>query len=283
MGRLTSMTTTRAIVALAGAAHPQPTLAVTAGAAALAVATGRDWSGIAAVALAVLASQLAVGWHNDWLDAGRDRAAARTDKPIALGHVAAHSVATASVVAAVATIPLGLLSGWRAALAATIGLGSALAYNWPLKFTPLSPLPYMVSFGALPAFVMLGRPDADGVPWWLVGAGATLGAGAHFANVLPDVDDDLRHGVRGLPQRLGRPASTAIAAALVMAVSLLLAFGPAGVPRPVGIGSIAVAALTLAVGGYLQRHRPGSRAAFRAVLVVAMIDVGLLVTAGALS
>jgi 4-hydroxybenzoate polyprenyltransferase len=282
MGRLTFVTTIRSVVALAGAAHPQPTLAVTAGAAALAVATGRDWPGIAAVALTVLASQLAVGWHNDWLDAGRDRAARRSDKPIARGQVSAHRVAMAAVVAAAATIPLGLLSGWRAALVGTIGLGSALAYNWPLKFTPLSPLPYVVSFGALPAFVILGRPDGAGVPWWLVGAGATLGAGAHFANVLPDLDDDLRQGVRGLPPRLGRPASTAIAAALVMAVSLLLAFGPAGPARPVGIAGLAAAALTLAIGGFLQWHRPRSRAAFRAVLVVAMIDVCLLVTAGAL-
>ena len=282
MGRLTFVTMIRATVALAGAAHPQPTVAVTAGAAALAVVSGRDWPGIAAVALAVLASQLAVGWHNDWLDAERDRAAQRRDKPIAVGDVSAHSVAVAAVVAAAAEIPLGLLSGWRAALAGAIGLGSALAYNWPLKFTPLSPLPYVVSFGALPAFVLLGRPGADGVPWWLIGASATLGAGAHFANVLPDLDDDLRQGVRGLPQRLGRPASTAIAAVLVMAVSLLLAFGPAGLPRPAGIIGLAAAVLTLAAGGCLQWHRPRSHSAFRAVLVVVMIDVGLLVAAGAL-
>lgn len=276
------MVTIRAIVALAGAAHPLPTLAVTAAAAALAAATGRDWPGVAAVAVAVLASQLAVGWHNDWLDAGRDRAAQRRDKPIALGHISARGVAMAAVAAAAATIPLLLLSGVRAAVAGAIGLGSALAYNWPLKFTPLSPLPYIVSFGALPVFVTLGRPDVAGVPYWLLGASAALGAGAHFANVLPDLDDDLRLGVRGLPQRVGRSASTAIAAALVMAVSLLLTFGPAGPPRVAGIISLAVAVLTLATGGYLQWRRPRSRAAFRAVLLVAIVDVGLLVSAWAL-
>lgn len=272
----------RAVAALASATHLQPTLAVTAGAAALAIATGRDAAGVAAVALAILASQLAVGWHNDWLDAGRDLAAGRNDKPIVRGLLSPRTVGMASAVAAAATIPLALLSGAPAALAAAIGLGSALAYNWPLKFTPLSPLPYVVSFGALPAFVVLGRPEAGAPPWWLIAAGATLGAGAHFANVLPDLDDDLRHGVRGLPQRLGRPASTAIAAALVLGVSLLLTFGPAGPPPVAGTVSLAAAAVTLAIGGYWQWRRPQSRAAFGAVLLVALIDVGLLLTAGAL-
>jgi 4-hydroxybenzoate polyprenyltransferase len=273
--------TVRTIMALVGAAHPQPTLAVTAGTSALAIATGRDGPGVAAVALAVLVSQLAVAWHNDWLDVERDRAAGRRDKPFARGQLSPRIIAMAAAVAAAATIPLALLSGVPAALAAAIGLGSALAYNWPLKFTPLSPLPYVVSFGALPAFVILGQPDVGPIPWWLIAAGATLGAGAHFANVLPDVDDDLRHGVRGLPQRLGRPASTAIAGALVMAVSLLLTFGPAGPPPVAGIISLVAAALILASGGYVQWHRPQSRAAFGAVLLVAMIDVGLLLTAGA--
>jgi 4-hydroxybenzoate polyprenyltransferase len=273
---------TRTVLAFAGATHPQPTLAVTAGAAALAIATGRDAPGVAAVALAILASQAAVGWHNDWIDAERDRAANRPDKPVARGQLSPHSVAVAAAVAAAATIPLALLSGLPAALVAAIGLGSALAYNWRLKFTLLSPLPYMVSFAALPAFVILGRPGAGPPPSWLIAAGATLGAGAHFANVLPDVDDDLRQGVRGLPQRLGRAASTAIAAALVMTVSLLLTFGPAGPPPVAGVISLVASALTLAIGGYLQWRRPQSRAAFGAVLVVAMIDVGLLLAAGAL-
>jgi 4-hydroxybenzoate polyprenyltransferase len=272
----------RTLVALTGAAHPQATLAVTAGAAALAIATGRDGAGVAAVAVAILASQLAVAWHNDWLDVERDRAAGRRDKPLARGQLPARNVALAAAVAAVATVPLALLSGVPAALAAAIGLGSALAYNWPLKFTVLSPLPYVLSFGALPAFVILGRPHGGPIPWWLIAAGATLGAGAHFANVLPDIDDDLRQGVTGLPQRLGRPASTAIAAGLVMAVSLLLTLGPAGPPPVAGVISLAAAGLTLTVGGYLQWKRPQSRAAFRAVLLVAMIDVGLLLTAGAL-
>jgi 4-hydroxybenzoate polyprenyltransferase len=271
---------TRTVGALARATHPQPTLAVTTGAAALALATGRDGPGVAAVAVTVLASQVAVGWHNDWLDADRDAAARRRDKPLARSELSRRVVGWAAATAAVVTLPLALLSGVAAALVAAIGLGSALAYNWPLKFTPASPLPYIVSFGALPAFVVLGRPDAPTPPWWLVAAGAALGAGAHFANVLPDLDDDLRQGVRGLPQRLGRPASTAVAAVLVMAVTALLTFGPTGPPPVAGVVGLSAAVVILAVGGYWQWRRPRSRVGFRAVLLVALIDVGLLLLAG---
>ncbi|NED56002.1 hypothetical protein G3I24_34620, partial [Micromonospora aurantiaca] len=67
---------------------------------------------------------------------------------------------------------------------ATLGLVSALLYNRPLKSTPVSVLPYAVSFGALPAFVVLALPGSPVPPAWLVAAAALLGAGAHFANVL---------------------------------------------------------------------------------------------------
>src|SRR5690606_28983533 len=121
-GRLSSVGMIRVVGALVRATHPLPTLAVTVGAAALALATGRDGPGVAAVAVTVLASQLAVGWHNDWLDAGRDAAAHRKDKPLARGDLPPRVVAWASAVAAVATVPLALLSGVPAALVAAIGL-----------------------------------------------------------------------------------------------------------------------------------------------------------------
>jgi 4-hydroxybenzoate polyprenyltransferase len=270
----------RTVAALAGASHPEPAAAVTAGSAMLAIATGRDAPGVAAVAIAILASQLAVGWHNDWLDVERDRASGRRDKPLARDVLSRRTVAIAAAVAATATVPLALLSGMTAALVAALGLASALAYNWPVKFTPLSPLPYMVSFAALPAFVVIGRPGPGGPPWWLLIAGATLGAGAHFANVLPDLDDDLRHGVRGLPHRLGRDLSTAIAAVLLAGVSVLLVVGPPGPPSSVGVVGLCGAVLVLMVGGYAQRRRSTSRAAFRAVLFAALIDAVLLLMAG---
>jgi 4-hydroxybenzoate polyprenyltransferase len=267
----------RTALGLIKACHPEPTAAVTAVATLLALATGRGLPGVLAAAAAVLASQLAVGWSNDAIDAARDAAVGRRDKPIVAGAVSRRTVAVCAAVAAAATVPLGLLSGVAAGLVATVGLASALLYNWPLKSTPASVLPYAVSFAALPAFVVLGvsRP-----PWWLLTAGALLGAGAHFANVLPDFDDDAHTGVRGLPHRIGPRASVVAAAALLFAATAVLAFGPPGPASWAGVLAFAGAAVVLGAGAYAASHRPASRAAFRSVLVVAVLDVVLLLSAG---
>jgi 4-hydroxybenzoate polyprenyltransferase len=246
----------------------------------LAVSTGRDPSGVLAVALTVAASQLAVGWHNDWLDAERDAASGRPDKPIATGAVSRRLIGACAITAAVATVPLAFLSGPTAAVAAIIGMLSSLSYNWPLKFTTLSVLPYVVSFAALPAFVVLGLPGSPRPPWWLIAAGACLGGGAHFANVLSDLDDDARTGVRGLPHRLGLLRSTVAAAILLGVVSALLVFGPDGSPTPVALAGFGVALAVLFAGALGQWRRPESRSAFRAVIAAALVDVALLLTAG---
>ena len=63
----------RRVIPLLRACHLQPTLAVTAITATLAASAGRG-AGTLAVAVAVLAGQLSVGWSNDFVDRGRDRA-----------------------------------------------------------------------------------------------------------------------------------------------------------------------------------------------------------------
>jgi heme o synthase len=264
---------------LVRACHPEPTAAVTAVSAALAAAVGRGVAGTVAVAAAVLAGQLSIGWMNDLLDRDRDVLTARPDKPVAVGTLAPAVIRAAMVVAAAAVVPLSLLSGWLAGSLHLAAVASAWAYNLGVKATPLSVLPYAVSFGLLPAFVTAGLPGRP-VVGWLVAAGALLGAGAHFANVLPDIEDDLRTGVRGLPHRLGAGGSRLAAAALLLAASMVLALGPPGPPGRLGAGAVAVA-VACAVGAAVVGRRPGSRAAFLGVLVVAAVDVALLLGSGA--
>jgi 4-hydroxybenzoate polyprenyltransferase len=264
---------------LVRACHPEPTAAVTAVAAALAAAVGRGIPGTVAVAAAVLAGQLSVGWMNDYLDRDRDVRVDRADKPLVAGRLAPATLRTATVWAAVAVVPLSLLSGPVAGVLHLAAVASAWSYNLWLKATPLSVLPYAVSFGLLPAFITAGLPGHP-VVGWLVAAGALLGAGAHFANVLPDIDDDLATGVRGLPHRLGATGSRVAAAVLLTAASVVLAVGPPGPPGVLGIGAVAVA-VVCGIGAGVLGRRPGSRAAFLGVLVVAAVDVALLVSSGA--
>jgi heme o synthase len=247
----------------------------------LAVGVGhRGWS-IAGVAAAVAATQLSVGWVNDWLDADRDRVAGRTDKPVAAGAVDRRTVGLAGLISSLAIPFLGLPFGWAATVCITLVGVFALLYDWPLKSTPFSLLPYLVAFGLLPAFVVVALPGHPAPPAWLVAAGALLGGGAHFANVLPDLADDAATGVRGLPHRLGAAWSQVAAAALLLAATLTLVFGPAGPPSWAGISAAAAAVVVLPLGWYAARRARGRPVAmFRAVIVVALIDILLLIFSG---
>ena len=182
-----------------------------------------------------------------------------------------------------AVVPLSLLSGWRATIVHCVAVGLAWAYDLRLKATAWSIVPYTVAFGLLPVFVVLGLPGSPLPPWWAPLAGALLGAGAHFANTLPDLADDLATGVRGLPHRLGARVSRVLSAALLLSASVVLAFGP-GLPSSATSAALVVLALVLAVGlitaGSILGRRPGSRAPFRATMLVALVDVVLLVARG---
>ena len=145
--------------------------------------------------------QLSVGWHNDWLDAARDAAAGRPDKPVAAGAISRRAVGRSALTALIAAVPLSLASGWRPALAHLVAIALAWAYNARLKATVISFVPYAVAFPLLVAFVTLGAPHASWPPWWALAAAALLGCSAHLVNVVPDLADDLAAGDRGLPIR----------------------------------------------------------------------------------
>jgi 4-hydroxybenzoate polyprenyltransferase len=259
---------------LVRACHPEPTAAVTGLAAALAASVDASpWK----VGAAFLSGQLSVGWSNDWVDAERDTAVGRADKPVVQG-LPVPTVRAAALTALLACVPLSLLMGAWAGAAHLVAVASAWLYNARLKSTVLSFAPYALSFGLVPSVVTLGLPGQPAAPWWATAAGALLGVGAHGANVLPDLEDDLATGVRGLPHRLGRRATSALAGLALVSATVLLAVGPGtSVLGTVAVGlAVAVFGAGLAVGA-----RPGSRAPFLAVIVVAAVDVGLLLLRGA--
>jgi 4-hydroxybenzoate polyprenyltransferase len=277
-GRTPAWTLRRTLVGLGRACHPEPSVAVTAIAVTLAAAGGRPAPGVLAVGAAVLAGQLSVGWHNDWLDADRDLAAGRADKPVAQGGIGRPTVGRAAAAAAVAVVPLSFLSGWPAALTHLAAVALAWAYNGRLKSTAGSFVPYALSFPLLVAFVSLGQRGAPWPPWWELVTAALLGCGAHMVNAAPDIDDDLASGVAGLPQRLGYRRSLVAAAVLLLAATVVVVLGP-GRPGPAGLSALAAAVAVVAVAVVVGR-RPGSRWLFRGSMVVALIDVAALVVRG---
>ena len=265
-------------IALLGASHPGPTLVVTAITLGLALAVGAPPAPAALLTSGMLAGQLSVGWGNDWLDAKRDRVAGRHDKPVADGAVPVGVVRLAALVALAPAILLPVLASVPTGLLHVLFLASAWSYNLGLKATPASVLPYVVSFGSLPALATYLPSTPQAPPWWASAAGAAFGVAAHFANVVPDVAADRRAGIHGLPQLLGARASAVVAPAVLLGAALLVA-GHAAWP----IGGLAVAAaLACAIGGLAVglRPRPG-RAPFRAVMAAALCLVVALLASGA--
>lgn len=267
--------------ALAAACHPGPTVVVTALCTALAVAVGAPVRTVLLVLGTVLAGQLSIGWSNDWLDAARDRAVGRTDKPVVAGAVGPGTLRTAALAAVVVAMLLPLPLGPVAALAHAGVVAGGWAYNLGLKSSWLSWLPYAVAFGLLPTFVVLAVPG-DGRPaGWLVAVGAVLGVGAHLANVLPDLEDDAATGVRGLPHRLGRRVTGVLAPAVLAVAVGAAVLGPPGPPRPASAAVGALALVVAVASGVTGARRVRSRAPFALAMAVAGLCVVALAVGGA--
>jgi 4-hydroxybenzoate polyprenyltransferase len=237
--------------------HPAPTLAVTVLSGAMGAvlvlqsgqAVGDRWLMTVAT---VLGSQVFTGAINDLVDRAGDEAAGRVDKPLAGGDL---SPGTATWIAS-AGLALQLVASLRLGTAA-LALGalatlSALAYNLWLSRTPLSVLPYVVSFGLLPLWVAAGV----GVPLERVLPAVPLVApfatAAHLANAARDFAADGATGSRGLAQVLGPDTSVwaAYAAALAVGagVGAALVIGGRAGPAAIGLGLLGLVAVAQGAG-----------------------------------
>jgi 4-hydroxybenzoate polyprenyltransferase len=268
--------------ALAASCHPVPTVAVTVLSTVLVAAAGNGPLTCVVAAAAVLTGQLAIGWSNDALDAGRDRAVGRTDKPVAQGLVSSRTIWTATAVATVSTVPLSLLLGWRAGVLQLLVVFWGWLYNARLKSTALSPLPFLFAFGGLPAVATLALAAPRWPPAWTLAAAGLIGVAAHFGNVLPDLDDDQHTGISGLPHRLGRSVSSyvAVGAALAATVVAVAATSTQGSGTLWVLASAAAAFAGLGFVAY--RRNPASEGAFFATMAIAACDVALIVSSHAL-
>jgi 4-hydroxybenzoate polyprenyltransferase len=271
--------------ALWAASHPGPTVVVTVLSFALGIAAGLHPLPLALLTIAVFAGQLSVGISNDAIDMERDRAVGRTDKPLARGDIGIR----AARIAAGATLALALalsavLGGWML-LAHAVLLASAWSYNLGLKATPFSLLPFLLSFGLFPSLATLSATPPLPAAWWATLAGAVLGGAVHLTNVLPDLDDDRRTGIRGLPHRLGARASAVLAAAAVVGGAVAVLLGSvdgdvAAVGVVSGIFFAAVVIVAVLAATVVLRGSPG-RVVFRLVMLAALLLAAQLVTTGA--
>ena len=166
------------------------------------------------IAFAILLGQFVVGWSNDLIDFPRDKAAGRIKKPLVAGTITEEALRISLGIALPSALIVSLLSplGVSGTAIHFIGLLSATAYNFKLKSTLLSVVPYIVSFGALPWAIYVAAGNTP--PTWIVLGFILFASAFHFLNVIKDLEADIDQKVMGLPQVLGRKKSIAIAVLL---------------------------------------------------------------------
>ena len=153
-------------------------------------------------------------------------------------------------------------------------------YNLGLKATALSWLPYAIAFGTLPAVATLSGSPPRWPPAWALSAGALLGVAAHLANVLPDLHEDVATGVRGLPHRLGPRATALAGAAILLAASAVILFGPVSQPGRWRWGGLVTAVLVAATAAATAYRDPSSRRFFQATILIAALNLVFFALSG---
>jgi 4-hydroxybenzoate polyprenyltransferase len=256
------------------ASHPFPIAMVVALTLVVGLASSRGTPPLArlgVVAAAMFLCQLAIGWTNDYVDREADRRF-QLDKPLARGLVAAKVLPPFTVAAlAVGAILTATLLGAAPLAVLLLGTACGLAYDFGLKDTRFSALPFIAGFALLPPFVWISLDIFRGAFLWLYGVGPPLVLGVHLANSLPDVVTDRLAGRGGLAVRLGRRRSLqllAVCLALAPALAALLVVRVDYDLLRLALTSVAFGFLC-AIATVVYRGRPADLAAKRGFRVIA--------------
>lgn len=256
------------------ASHPFPLAAVLVLTALIAIASATDnvnAGRLALVVLAMLFSQLAIGWTNDYVDRETDRRH-QPSKPIASGRVDAAYMPLAILVVLAGVLVIGVVLGPLPLLFLVIGTAAGLSYDLWLKQTHWSWAPFIVAFSVLLPYVWssldLFREELAAI--YVIAL--PLVPAVHIANVLPDIEADAAAGRRNLALIWGRSlALRIIAFCLLMPVLLTLISLPA-----IDYNTRGLAGVVLAYGGLLATTaicylRGLDRAAFQAVVIASVL------------
>ena len=265
----------RRLTAWLEAAHPYPVVMVLALTQLLGFASADgspEASRLAIATTAMLLSQLAIGWTNDYVDREGD-ALYQPWKPVASGALAASALRPAAFVAAIASLALAGVLGLLSLTFCAIGTAAGLSYDLRLKDTPFSWLPYMVGFAVLPPFVWSAIDAFEGGFLWLYPIAAPLVLAVHLGQVLPDIDDDRRALRGGFAVSLGSATAFRLLLVCLVLPPALMLLSLTWLDYDLAILGAAFAVyvvlLALALGLY---GRPGSeRAAYRPLALAAVL------------
>ena len=249
------------------ASHLGPTLAVTL--VSFLLSTALWWEGPAYfISIGVFLGQLLVGWTNDLNDYQDDLKHNRIGKPLVSGQLTKTSLLRAVKITTPIAVVVNLVGplGINGGSLYLFGVGMGVAYNFYFKSTLLSPLPYALAFAALVSSIVLATNRTP--PLWLIASGSLLGVAAHFANVLKDLDQDLKSGITGLPQKIGKRYSRVIVSALLIGTTLVLHQTNPNLPL-----------LAIGLVGAIITSFSSDKWIFKFLIVTVIIDLILLLNA----
>lgn len=265
--------------------HPFPVMMVVTFATLLAVATARDALEPLRLARAIAAlffSQVVVGTSNDYHDRARDAQGQRW-KPLVRGTVTPNEARAQIVVAFGLMLALAISLGPIALALALLGTFAGLIYNFWLRDTPFSWLPYVLGFIVLPIYVWVALEHFDARQLALIPIGVLLLLGVHLAQTLPDTETDRAVGGRGLAVTLGHARGTRIVWCTMIGAQILASLSARWLPRnSLVLGAAVGVSFGFVVVSILLYHRnPTSttlRALFRPIALSAVIlSVGWLI------
>jgi 4-hydroxybenzoate polyprenyltransferase len=203
------------------------------------------------------------------LDAPRDAAAGRTDKPVATGAISVRAVWIAAFAGLLAALAMSLAIGVVTAIILAVIVGVSWAYNLGLKSTLADGLIAVLVFGLLPVYAASTLPGHPVPAWYAIAGAALLGAGGHFVIALPDLAADWATGVNGLAQqvaaRWGVGTMRGVVLVLLLSPSVLLLLASS---RP----WVALAGLGAAVPLVLIAARGTGRVSLWAVVGIGAVD-----------
>ena len=255
----------------------------------IAVIAGADGSVAARLAFGMLGLQFAIGTANDLADVPRDRLS-RQHKPIPSGLVEPRQATAVFAIAAGLGLVLAGSVGAAPLVVGILGLTDGLVYDFRLKGTELSWLPFAVGVALLPVYAWTGA--TGGLPaafWGIVAMALLAGAVLAVANALADIECDREAGAASVATILGRDRAIAVDAAglVLLQLTVLISSGAAGfvgAALPVELAGVAVGWLGLGLSASPNEQLARLGWEVQAIAMVAMGAgwLGVLGSAGLL-
>lgn len=197
----------------------------------------------------MLGGQIAIGASNEWVDRHADQLD-KPARPIPSGLVTPNGALVFAAAGVLVMTLSGALLGWWELALLTAGSAAGLVYNFRLKRTPWSWLPYLVALPLLPTWVWLVMDAFQPLLLWLYPLGAAFVLAIHLSQTLPDISADSGRGEHGIAVVVGRQRAVSIIWIAAIGSTLAVAAGgliASGNSLPALLAAIVVAVI-LALG-----------------------------------